>query len=39
MDLFPSSGEGTETPALLGPIERATLYHCESLDFVHRPKF
>jgi hypothetical protein len=28
MDLFPFSGEGKETPTLLGPSERANLYHC-----------
>jgi hypothetical protein len=26
-DLFPSSGEGWETPTLLGPLERANLMH------------
>jgi hypothetical protein len=25
MDLFPSSGEGRNTPTLLGPLERANL--------------
>jgi hypothetical protein len=25
LDLFPSSGEGSETPTLLGPLERANL--------------
>jgi hypothetical protein len=27
LDLFPSSGEGRETPTLLGPLERANLKH------------
>jgi hypothetical protein len=27
VDLFPSSGEWWETPALLGPLERANLNH------------
>jgi hypothetical protein len=27
MDLFPSSGERTETPTLLGPLERGNLDH------------
>jgi hypothetical protein len=27
LDLFPSSGEGRETPALLGPLEKAELNH------------
>jgi hypothetical protein len=27
LDLFPSSGEGSETPTLLGPLERASLNH------------
>jgi hypothetical protein len=28
LDVFPSSGEGCETPNLLGPLERAYLNHC-----------
>jgi hypothetical protein len=27
MDLFPPSGEGRETPTLLGPLERSNLNH------------
>jgi hypothetical protein len=27
LDLFPSSGEGKETPTLLDPLERANLSH------------
>jgi hypothetical protein len=27
LDLFPSSGEGRETPTLLGHLQRANLYH------------
>jgi hypothetical protein len=27
LDLFPSSGEGGKTPALLGPVERSNLNH------------
>jgi hypothetical protein len=27
LGLFPSSGEGCETPSLLGPLERANLNH------------
>jgi hypothetical protein len=27
LDLFPSSGEGWETPSLLDPLERANLNH------------
>jgi hypothetical protein len=30
LDLFPSSGEGRETPTLLGPLERANLKSPES---------
>jgi hypothetical protein len=32
LDPFPSSGEGTETPTLLGPLERANLNHWTKLD-------
>jgi hypothetical protein len=28
LDLFPSSGEGKETPTLLSLLERANLNHC-----------
>jgi hypothetical protein len=28
LHLFPSSGEGRETPTLLGPLDRANLKHC-----------
>jgi hypothetical protein len=28
MDLFPSSGEGRETPTLLGPLWKVNLNHC-----------
>jgi hypothetical protein len=31
LDLFPSSGEGRETPTLLDPLERANLNHWHSL--------
>jgi hypothetical protein len=30
LDLFPSSGEGRETPTLLGPLERDNLNHWTS---------
>jgi hypothetical protein len=30
-DLFPSSGEGKETPTLLGPIERTNLNQVQNL--------
>jgi hypothetical protein len=34
MDLFPSTGEGSEAPTLLGPWERPNLNHwSESLDW------
>jgi hypothetical protein len=31
LDLFPSSGEGRETPTLLGPLKRANLNHKQSV--------
>jgi hypothetical protein len=30
LDLFPSSGEGRETPTLLRPLEKANLNHNDS---------
>jgi hypothetical protein len=32
LDLFLSSGEGRETPTLLGPVERANLNHWQALE-------
>jgi hypothetical protein len=32
LDLFPSSGEVKETPALLCPLERANLNHCTKIS-------
>jgi hypothetical protein len=36
LDLFLSSGEGRETPTLLGPVERANINHLkrETLCFL-----
>jgi hypothetical protein len=31
--MFPSSGDGKETPTLLGPLERADLNHSLVLEF------
>jgi hypothetical protein len=33
LNLFPSSGEGRETPTLLGPLERANLSHWMMEEF------
>jgi hypothetical protein len=37
LDLFPSSGEGEKTPAMLGPLERANLSHLR-LEHMRLPK-
>jgi hypothetical protein len=38
LDLFPSSGEGRETPTLLGPLERANLNQwTRRTDTVQKP--
>jgi hypothetical protein len=34
LDLFPSSGEGKETPALMGPLEKANINHSPHLNAV-----
>jgi hypothetical protein len=37
LDLFPSAGKGWETPALLGPLERANLNHWSSIVYFRIP--
>jgi hypothetical protein len=36
LDLFLYSGEGWETPTLLGLLERANLNHCIPVTFLHK---
>jgi hypothetical protein len=36
--MFPFSGEGRETPTLLGPLDRAGLNHCDRLVLSKEPK-